>query len=121
MNRRFTFGIRGSAGTARHQFRGLIAFAAGLLLTSGALAGLHAASARPGWGAEVTVLLVANLLATAVRFGLYRSWVFRRPPGPAARAVAAPPAAAPVPVTAVPRPQVPTTQAGPGGRPEGHC
>ncbi len=50
VNRRFTFGIRGSAGTARHQFRGLIAFAAGLLLTSGALAGLHAASARPGPG-----------------------------------------------------------------------
>ncbi len=136
VNRRFTFGIRGTAGTARHQFRGLIAFGAGLLLTSGALAGLHAVAARPGRAAEVTVLLVANLLATAVRFGLYRSWVFRRPAGPAAPA-AAPPVAAPpvamaavpvppvpattVPVTAVPGPQAPATQAGPGGQPEGHC
>jgi len=41
-NRRLTFGVRGRAGAARHQFRGLIAFAAGLLLTSGALAMLHA-------------------------------------------------------------------------------
>jgi putative flippase GtrA len=80
VNRRFTFGIRGTAGTARHQVRGLIAFGAGLLLTSGALAGLHAVSARPGRAEEVTVLLLANLLATAVRFLLYRSWVFRREP-----------------------------------------
>jgi putative flippase GtrA len=80
VNRRFTFGIRGTSGTARHQVRGLIAFSAGLLLTSGALAGLHLISARPGRAAEVTVLLLANLLATAVRFLLYRSWVFRREP-----------------------------------------
>jgi putative flippase GtrA len=83
-NRRFTFGIQGRAGSARHQVQGLLAFGAGLLLTSGALAGLHQAAARPPRVAEVTVLLVANLAATALRFLLYRCWVFRaRFPDPA--------------------------------------
>jgi putative flippase GtrA len=85
VNRRFTFGVRGRLHAVRHQARGLLAFGAGLLLTSGALAALHAVSARPGRGAEVTVLLCANLLATIVRFALYRSWVFRvrrTPPPP---------------------------------------
>jgi putative flippase GtrA len=75
-NRRVTFGIRGRSRAAIHQFRGLIAFGAGLILTSGALAGLHAISASPGRAAEVTVLIVANLLATVLRFLMYRSWVF---------------------------------------------
>jgi putative flippase GtrA len=78
VNRRVTFGIRGRAHAARHQARGLIAFGIGLALTSGALAALHAAAARPGRAAEVAVLILANLVATVVRFGLYRSWVFRR-------------------------------------------
>jgi len=78
VNRRVTFGIRGRAHAAHHQARGLIAFGIGLALTSGALAVLHAASARPGRATEVAVLILANLVATVVRFGLYRSWVFRR-------------------------------------------
>ncbi len=82
MNRSFTFGVRGRQHAVRHQIRGLLAFAAGLLLTSGALAALHAVSARPGRGAEVTVLVGANLLATILRYGLYRSWVFRGRPAP---------------------------------------
>jgi putative flippase GtrA len=77
VNRRVTFGIRGRMHAARHQARGLIAFGIGLALTSGALAALHAASARPSRAAEVAVLILANLAATVVRFGLYRSWVFR--------------------------------------------
>jgi putative flippase GtrA len=78
-NRRLTFGIRGRTQAARHQFKGLIAFGAGLALTSGALLGLHAVSTAPGRGAEVTVLVLANLVATGLRFVLYRSWVFGRP------------------------------------------
>jgi putative flippase GtrA len=78
VNRRVTFGIRGRMHAARHQARGLIAFGIGLALTSGALAVLHASSARPGRVAEVAVLILANLVATVIRFGLYRSWVFRR-------------------------------------------
>jgi putative flippase GtrA len=75
-NRRITFGIRGRWHAARHQFRGLIAFGAGLALTSGALAGLHAISPSPGRLTEVAVLVAANLVATVLRFVLYRSWVF---------------------------------------------
>ena len=77
VNRRLTFGIRGRTHAARHQVRGLIAFGIGLLLTSGALGALHLIWPRPSRVAEVAVLIVANLAATVVRFGLYRSWVFR--------------------------------------------
>jgi putative flippase GtrA len=77
VNRRFTFGIRGRAQAARHQLRGLIAFGIGLAFTSGALAALYAVTAQPGRATEVAVLVAANLVATVVRFALYRTWVFR--------------------------------------------
>ena len=77
INRRVTFGIRGRAQAGRHQVRGLIAFGIGLAMTSGALAVLHHADPRPGRFTEISVLVAANLLATIVRFGLFRSWVFR--------------------------------------------
>jgi putative flippase GtrA len=77
VNRRVTFGISGRRHAVRHQLRGLIAFAAGLAVTSGALAMLHAIAARPSRTAELAVLLVASLIATLARFALYRSWVFR--------------------------------------------
>ncbi|MGO8960128.1 MAG: glycosyltransferase [Streptosporangiaceae bacterium] len=76
-NRRLTFGIGGRRHALRQQARGLIAFAARLALTSGALAALQAANPRAGRTAELAVLLVAGLAATLLRFGLYRSWVFR--------------------------------------------
>jgi putative flippase GtrA len=79
VNRRVTFGIRGRTNAARHQVRGLIAFAIGLALTSAALAALHASAPQAGQTAELTVLVAAGLTATLVRFGLYRSWVFRHP------------------------------------------
>ena len=93
-NRRLTFGVRGRAGAARHQFRGLIAFAAGLVLTSGALAMLHAASPSPGRVTEVVVLVAANLAATLVRFALYRNWVFGSPRGGGTPPKTSPPKAA---------------------------
>jgi putative flippase GtrA len=77
VNRRVTFGIRGRAQAGRHQVRGLIAFGIGLVLTSGALAVLHHTDPRPAQATEVSALVAANLLATIVRFGLFRSWVFR--------------------------------------------
>jgi putative flippase GtrA len=76
-NRRLTFGISGRSNAGRHQVTGLIAFGAGLALTSGSLAAL--APAHPGRLAEVAVLIAANLVATVVRFLLYRHWVFSRP------------------------------------------
>ena len=75
-NRRLTFGVRGRADAVRHQGQGLVVFAVGLALTSGSLAVLHAATASPVW-LELAVLVVANLVATAVRFVLLRRWVFR--------------------------------------------
>ena len=78
INRRFTFGIRGRPDLARHQAQGLLAFGAGLAVTSAALAALHAAVPRPARAAEVTVLIGANLVATAIRFAIYRHWVFRQ-------------------------------------------
>ena len=71
-NRRLTFGISGRLNAARHQVKGLIAVGIGLALTSGALAALHSASR----GLEVSVLIAANLVATVIRFVLYRTWVF---------------------------------------------
>ena len=78
-NRRVTFGITGRSNAARHQVKGLIAFGIGLALTSGALAVLHSGSAHPGRITEVWVLIAANLVATVLRFVLYRHWVFGGP------------------------------------------
>jgi putative flippase GtrA len=85
-NRRLTFGVRGSEGAAKQQVQGLIAFGAGLALSSGALACLHAVSASPGRLVELSVLIVANLVATMLRFVLYRLWVFGGPAPAAASA-----------------------------------
>ncbi|MCI0386997.1 bifunctional glycosyltransferase family 2/GtrA family protein [Streptomyces sp. CNQ085] len=75
-NRRLTFGVRGRGGVVRHQARGLIVFGVGLVLTSGSLAVLHAASDAPARSAELAVLVAANLAATVLRFLLFRAWVF---------------------------------------------
>ncbi len=75
VNRRFTFGVRGG-GVLRHQAQGLFVFALGLGLTSGSLALLTLASAHPARALEVSVLVAANLAATALRFVLLRQWVF---------------------------------------------
>ena len=77
-NRRLTFGISGRSNAARHQVKGLIAFGLGLALTSGSLAVLG----RAGRLTEICVLLAANLVATVIRFLLYRYWVFGRPERP---------------------------------------
>lgn len=74
-NRRFTFGVRGAAGAAKHHVEGLVVFGIGLGLTSGALALLHSV-VDPHRAVEVVVLVGANLLATIVRFVLLRGWVF---------------------------------------------
>jgi putative flippase GtrA len=75
-NRRYTFGIRGRSRAGRHQARGLVAFGTGLALTAAALAGLHTAVPSAGRALEVTALVAASLVATLLRFVLYRNWVF---------------------------------------------
>ena len=89
-NRRLTFGVTGRAGAAAHHFRGLIAFGVCLVLTSGALMALRAISASPGRGAEIAVLVAANLVATGLRFVLYRGWVFAEPRATQTAPLAAP-------------------------------
>ncbi|MFF2298711.1 glycosyltransferase [Arthrobacter sp. NPDC058127] len=76
-NRRFTFGIQGG-NPVRHHFEGLIVFGIGLALTSGALALVHSTTTPDRWG-ELLTVVAANLAATAVRFLLFRLWVFRQP------------------------------------------
>ncbi|MEU1181592.1 GtrA family protein [Streptomyces sp. NPDC005820] len=76
-NRRFTFRIRGKEGVARHQLQGLVAFLAGLALSSGALALVHRmVSDAPH--VEIAALVVANGTATILRFTLLRWWVFAK-------------------------------------------
>ncbi|HVN11505.1 MAG TPA: dolichyl-phosphate beta-glucosyltransferase [Kineosporiaceae bacterium] len=81
-NRRFTFEVSGPAGVVRHHLHGLALFGAGLALSSAALALLHAVYPTPTRAIEVGVLVVANLVTTALRFVAMRWWVF----APAARA-----------------------------------
>ncbi|MEV0201358.1 bifunctional glycosyltransferase family 2/GtrA family protein [Nonomuraea sp. NPDC050691] len=72
-NRRFTFGVIGSSGALRQQFEGLLAFLVGLALTTGGLALLPDGVSH---GVELAAVVVANALATLVRFLLLRVWVF---------------------------------------------
>jgi putative flippase GtrA len=78
-NRRLTFGVRGRGGAARAQFQGLVVFGLGLALTSGTLALLHAFDRSASSAVELILLVVANAVATLLRFVLFRAWVFRRP------------------------------------------
>ncbi len=67
-NRAFTFRIRGRTGVARHQLHGLLVFAFGLAITSGSLFLLHRYDSTVGKGVELSALVLANLVATLVRF-----------------------------------------------------
>jgi putative flippase GtrA len=67
-NRAFTFGIRGRTGVARHQLNGLLVFAFCLAITSGSLFVLHHFDLTVDRVVELSVLVVANLVATLIRF-----------------------------------------------------
>ncbi|MET8797874.1 bifunctional glycosyltransferase family 2/GtrA family protein [Nocardia sp. NPDC004568] len=75
-NRTFTFGVRGQNGMVSHQFQGLLIFGFGLLVTSGSLFALHHWAPGAPVQLELCVLVVANLIATLMRFVGLR-WVFR--------------------------------------------
>ena len=85
-NRRWTFGVTGSAGAGRAQLQGLLVLLLGLALTSGALALLHGVAPAAPRTAEIATLVVATAVATVLRFVLFRYWIFRAPrsaaPGP---------------------------------------
>ncbi len=75
-NRRLTFGVRGTAGRLRHQGQGLVVFGLGLAVTSGSLLLLHRADPNAARGLELGVLVTANVVATLLRFCLFRTWLF---------------------------------------------
>ncbi|GAA4842118.1 bifunctional glycosyltransferase family 2/GtrA family protein [Actinomycetospora corticicola] len=75
-NRRLTFGIRGRRHAGRSQVEGLVVFGLGLVLTSGSLALLDVLAPGASHAAELVTLVVANLVATLLRFVAYRAWVF---------------------------------------------
>ena len=79
-NRAFTFGVRGLADAGKHQVQGLLVFGFALLITSGSLAMLHAWAPGASRLVELSVLVVANLVATVCRFLALR-WVFRNNKG----------------------------------------
>lgn len=87
-NRRFTFGVRGRPGAARHHVQGLVVFAIAWAITAGALGSLHAVMPAASPQLELVVLTGANLLGTAVRFVLLRVWVFRNRAVPATLSLA---------------------------------
>src|SRR5580692_7291186 len=70
VNRRVTFGIRSPKAHLRHQVQGIVVFAVGLAVTTGALVVLHTVAPGAGRGLEVAVLVAAGVIATAVRFAL---------------------------------------------------
>ena len=74
-NRRVTFGLTGRTPLRVHG-QGLAVFALGVGVTSGALAVLSAAVAAPGLALELAVLIAASTVATALRFVLFRRWIF---------------------------------------------
>jgi putative flippase GtrA len=75
-NRRFTFGVRGRDGVARHHLQALAVFALGLALTAGPLGGLGVIAPHASRAIELAVLVAANVTATVLRFVLLRGWVF---------------------------------------------
>ncbi|MFJ4296104.1 glycosyltransferase [Curtobacterium sp. NPDC089689] len=77
LNRRFTFGVRGRAGAGMHHVQGLVVFGIAWAITAGSLVVLHATTPDATHGTEIVVLTAANLVATLVRFVLFKAWVFR--------------------------------------------
>jgi glycosyltransferase involved in cell wall biosynthesis len=76
-NRRLTFGVRGRESVVRDHAAGLVAFGLALGLTSGAALLLDLVAPHAGRVVEVGLLTVANLVATAGRFVLLRTWIGR--------------------------------------------
>jgi putative flippase GtrA len=90
-NRLLTFRVRGRDGLARDHAAGFLALGAALSITSVSLVVLTAVAPRHGRLTEVAILVLANALATLVRFLLLRLAIDRprdaRPPAAPARSI----------------------------------
>lgn len=76
-NQRLTFRVHGRAGFLADQLAGLGAFAIALAITTGAIALLAIVAPRAALPVEIAVVVVANVIATIVRFLVLRSWMDR--------------------------------------------
>jgi putative flippase GtrA len=74
-NRRFTFRAQDNGVAARDHVGGLAAFGIALGLTTFSIAALHLVAPGASRLVELVVLVVANLVATLVRFLLLRAWI----------------------------------------------
>jgi putative flippase GtrA len=79
-NRRITFGVTGRDGLARDHGAGLLAFGLAIGLTTAAATILSRVAPGASRPVELTVLALANAVATAGRFVLLRMWVGRASP-----------------------------------------
>ncbi len=78
LNRRLTFKVSSRRGLIRDHIGGLVAFGVAMVVTSGSLWLLHRyAPGAPTW-IDVTVLTLANLLATLFRFLTLRQLMHHR-------------------------------------------
>jgi putative flippase GtrA len=77
VNRRLTFGQTGRTPLRVH-VQGLAVFVLGVALTSGSLAVLARTVTAPGLALQLAVLIAASAVATALRFVLFRRWIFPR-------------------------------------------
>jgi putative flippase GtrA len=75
-NRRLTFGVRGPQGVLRDHAGGLVVFGVAVVLTNAAVMGIHLTRRDPSIELEVAVLTAVNLIATAVRFVIFRTLLF---------------------------------------------
>jgi putative flippase GtrA len=71
-NRRFTFGVTGTSGALRDQLGGLMAFLIALSMTTLSLAALPTTASQT---TQLAAVLLANGLASGVRFTLLQAWI----------------------------------------------
>jgi putative flippase GtrA len=74
-NRRFTFVAHRNGAAARDHLSGLAAFGIALGLTTSTIAALHLVAPGASRMLELIALVMANLVATTVRFLLLRAWI----------------------------------------------
>jgi len=78
LNRVATFGIRDRSRATGDQLRGLLVMGIAWVITASSLVLLHWIQAGATVTEELWTTTLAGFLATAVRFVLFRQWIFRR-------------------------------------------
>jgi putative flippase GtrA len=79
LNRAWTFGVTGRRGLVSHHGQALVIFAITYAATTVALGVLGVLAPSAGTMVQTTVVAVANVLSTAVRFVAMQRWIFRPP------------------------------------------